>query len=149
MADEMERPPARGDRPGGRESASADEQDGVRVQSPCDHYTDPGQLTLDDQIEVARCRRDRGIDAATHNTWSPWRRAAHRWVVDLPAGTEVTSDDVVAAVGLPLGSRNACGGFIQACLKAGLIVWTGQVCQSTRRSRHAGWIKVYRRTGGA
>lgn len=107
----------------------------------------PDQLTLDDELERARRRRDRGLTVATHNTWSPWRRAAHDFVKGLPTGTELTSDTIVEAVGLPLGSRNATGAFVQGCIRTGLIVWTGRVAQSTRASRHGGWIKVYRRGG--
>lgn len=97
-------------------------------------------------LDEGRVRRDQGVAAATLNTWSPWRQAAHAFVSELPPGRELTSDDVVEAVGLPLGSRNAVGALTQALIKSGLIEWTGRVAQSTRASRHGGWIKIYVRT---
>lgn len=145
-ADPMERPrggtgAVESTRCGGRDTTSlADVHNGSGVGA---------QLDLIAELERGRRQRDAGVNAAAANTWSPWRLAAHDFVVGLAPGSQLTSDTIVEAVGLPLGSRNATGAFVQACIRSGLVEWTGRITQSTRASRHGGWIKVYRRgTGG-
>lgn len=90
--------------------------------------------------------RDRGTRAAELNTWSPYRQKFLGHIEALPAGTLFTSDDVIAAVGLPIASsKNALGGLITAAAKQGLVEPVG-FQKSRRTSRHGSWIRQWRRT---
>ena len=80
-----------------------------------------------------------------------WHHAAMQWVRAIPAGRMFTSEDVVAAIGLPRGKRgtnnnNAVGATMNALRRADLIRGSGRMVRSRRPSSHAALIAVWTRT---
>ena len=76
------------------------------------------------------------IAAANNARDLEWAHRADAWLDDMTdAGTVITADDLIDAVGLPLGSSNQIGARFQIWRKAGYIRAAG-VDTSRRPSSH-------------
>lgn len=72
-----------------------------------------------------------------------WGPRAMAWLQARPQGTELTSEDLTRAVGMPPGPK-AVGAIIAAASRAGTLVAVG-VQEAERPERHAGLNRVWRR----
>lgn len=77
-----------------------------------------------------------------------WIARADEWLRLQPQGTVLTADDLVAAVGLPLGAiamagNNAMGALFRSWARQGLIYAVG-FTQATRKSSHGGILRVWK-----
>jgi O6-methylguanine-DNA--protein-cysteine methyltransferase len=90
--------------------------------------------------------RDRGIDRVLNaETQDTWREAAYLWLAMRHYGEEVTSMDLVDAIGMP-PSPNAVGAVMRSAAVQGLIESTGRYVQSNRPSCHAAVVRVWKST---
>jgi hypothetical protein len=91
--------------------------------------------------------RDAGIaqtlEAAAH---LEWRTDAYHWLARLTYGQEITSTDLIEAIGMPPGSPNAVGAVIRSASTQGLIEPTERFIKSNRPNRHAATVRVWRST---
>jgi hypothetical protein len=89
--------------------------------------------------------RDAGIaqtlEAEAH---IEWRTDAYHWLALLAYGQEITSADLIDAVGMPPGSPNAVGAVIRTASMQGLIEPTERFIKSARPNRHAATVRVWR-----
>lgn len=134
MFDPMQRAPA-GDR-GSKKSLGGD----------TDNDTAPS--LFDDGLETGRRRRDEGARVAELGSWSPWRRRAERWIVEMAStGIEFSADDLMATLGRPVASSpQSIGSLFLSASKRGLIRKTGY--QASRNpSRNASVIATWVGTG--
>lgn len=106
----------------------------------------PDQLAFDPAPPLAKAGMD---DALGAERVMPWREAAETWIRSQAAGSELTADDLAAAVGLPsegVYRNNAVGGLFGALAKAGAIEWTGHFRRSERAIGRGNLQRVWRRT---
>lgn len=90
--------------------------------------------------------RDQGIARVLEaDAQRIWRIDAYAWIARLHEGQQVTSTDLVDAVGMP-PSPNAVGAIMRSAAVQGLIEPTGVYIQSTRPSCHAAVVRVWRST---
>lgn len=85
-----------------------------------------------------------GTAAANANRDLEWAQRADAWLADcVPAMAVITSDDLIDAVGLPVGSPNQIGARFKTWQRAGFIEMTG-VTTSTRRTNHGRLLREWR-----
>ncbi len=72
-----------------------------------------------------------------------WKSAAAIWCYDREVDSDFTSDDLVAAIGLPR-RRNQVGALLSHLVKRGLVRRVG-FRASRRAARRAGIVAVWRR----
>lgn len=90
--------------------------------------------------------RDTGITRVLEaDSQAQWRGDAYHWLALLAEGAEVTSTDLIEAVGMP-PSPNAVGAIMRSASVQGLIEPTGRYIRSTRPSCHAAVVRVWRST---
>jgi len=82
----------------------------------------------------------RALDAQTE-----WRQWAYGWGAMLKEGQEVTSTDLIEAIGMP-PKPNAVGAVMRALAVQGLIEPTERYVKSPRPSCHAAVVRVWRST---
>ena len=78
-------------------------------------------------------------DARTDEEWD---RRAQQWVIDLGRGQMFTADDLVEAIGLPVGSSNQVGAFFNYLAKHWMIRLNGYTT-SKRKSNHGRLIREW------
>jgi hypothetical protein len=93
-------------------------------------------------------RKAKGQARALTGSDPDWRLAAGRWLQTLPRGHQFTSEDLVAACGLPRGAigtnqNNAVGALISGYARRGVIRDTGRWIKSQRASSHAAKLTVW------
>lgn len=107
-----------------------------------------GQGSLLDPISLGEGerRRDEGTALVTAHTDEEWRGAFENYGGQLlRAGrTRITSEDIVAIVGLPPGHRNAIGAAMRAFALKHNLRNIG-TAKAARVARHAGRITVWER----
>lgn len=64
-----------------------------------------------------------------------WTHRADQWLTATQPGDVITADDLIDAIGLPMGSENQIGARFQSWRKAGYIRQAGYTT-STRASNH-------------
>lgn len=88
-------------------------------------------------------RRDQGaarvLDAPAQDVW---RAEALDWFAALMPGREITSTDLIDAVGMP-PSPNAVGALMRAAATRKLISPTGRYVSSPRPTCHAAVVQVW------
>ena len=90
--------------------------------------------------------RDQGIARVLGaESQAQWRQDAYHWLALLAYGQEVTSTDLIEAVGMP-PSSNAVGAIMRSAAAQGLIESTGVYIKSPRPSCHAAVVRVWRST---
>lgn len=96
--------------------------------------------SLDDLIEqqLKEAGQDWAAMASAH-----WQAVARKWLEQVPIGTELTSDDVTDAVGVPT-SQGAVGAFFSAARNKKQIVTVG-LDISHREGRHGSTVRVWRK----
>lgn len=91
--------------------------------------------------------RDQGItqtlEAEAHQEWV---QDAYHWLARLPYGQEVTSVDLITAVGMPPGSPNAIGAVFRTAAMQELLTPTDRYVTNTRAVAHARPVRVWRST---
>lgn len=90
------------------------------------------------------------VAALSADRVAPWRERAVAWLDSLPAGREITADDLVDAVGLPaegVHRNNAVGGLFGTRSRAGRLEWTGDFRRSEREIGHGNLQRVWRVAG--
>ena len=96
--------------------------------------------------------KQRGIEKALANERAITRQQAYNMIGAVAdTHSEFTADDLHEAwsqVDITFHHPNVAGGVIQAALKAGVMVRTGQYVPSRRASRHGSMVAVYRAGGG-
>jgi alkylated DNA nucleotide flippase Atl1 len=95
-------------------------------------------------LELGTQLRDTGI-ARVLTAQDFWRQAAYFWIARQPQGRELSSLDLIESVGMP-SSPNAVGAVMRSASTLGLIEPTGRYIQSTRPSRHAAIVRVWKAT---
>ena len=80
---------------------------------------------------------------------SEWHGRAIAWVKAQPSGTSLTSEDMIAVIGLPSGEigqhkNNAVGAAMGAISKTGFIEHLGYV-KSKRKASHGAVLSLWRR----
>lgn len=93
--------------------------------------------------------RDQGMARAL-NAAVPWPDRAMAWMAAQPPGFLLTSEDVIAAIGLPRGavgkdSNNAVGATMRAAATTGVIARISYV-PAMRPNSHGAVIGLWRRT---
>ena len=73
-----------------------------------------------------------------------WVRAANHYRIGLPAGTRFTADDLLAAIGYPVGSPNQIGALFRSWAEKELI-WRVAEKPSERASNHGRRVYVWER----
>lgn len=101
------------------------------------------QQTLNFTSE-GRALKVAGISRVESHTPPDYKERFKQTVLNFPYGHLFTSDDVLATVGLPPNHLNAVGALMSGLAKAKTVAMVGHV-QSKRESRHAAWIKTWRR----
>jgi hypothetical protein len=97
-------------------------------------------------------RKEEGMEKALSNTsTSEWQEAAKLWLWRLPAGRTFTAEDLVDAVGLPVGEEsagknNAVGALMNGIAKRGVIRNTSDYTKAKRPASHGRVIAVWERT---
>lgn len=97
---------------------------------------------------LARAEAEEGMalaDAAARV--QAWKSAANFWLRSVDAGSELSADDLVAAIGLPdegTNRNNVVGALFSSWSKAGLIDYVGQR-RSERVERHGNRQSVWRK----
>ena len=71
-----------------------------------------------------------------------WKEAAYLWLGNLPAGREVSANELIEAIGMP-PSHNAVGALFRAASTKGLIASTGRFTQNARPEGHATNIRIW------
>lgn len=92
---------------------------------------------------MAKALSKRGIE--------DWQEAAKTWLWRLPAGRRFTAEDLVDAVGLPIGEEsagrnNAVGALMNGIAKRGVIRNTSDYTKAKRPASHGRVIAVWERT---
>jgi hypothetical protein len=73
-----------------------------------------------------------------------WRVRAEQLLNSLPAGTEVTADDLTNAIGVPDDKKNnVIGAWFNAKRNERRLAFTGKFLKSNRVSRHTGLQRVW------
>jgi hypothetical protein len=107
-----------------------------------------GQGSLLDPLSLAEGerRRDEGIAKVNGNADEEWAEAfERRGVMLLAAGRDrITSEDIIAGIGLPPGHRNAIGAAMRGFAVRHNLRNIGTI-KSARIARHAGRITVWER----
>ncbi len=101
------------------------------------------QQTLDFSNQ-GRVLKGTGISRVELHTPPDYKDKFKQTVLNFPYGHLFTSDDVLALVGLPPNHLNAVGALMSGLAKSKSVVMVGHV-QSKRESRHAAWIKTWKR----
>ena len=81
----------------------------------------------------------KAVRDATDEEWD-WR--AQQWIIELGRGRMFTADDLVDAIGLPVGSSNQVGAFFHWLSKACIITFHGYTT-SKRKSNHGRLIREW------
>ncbi len=97
-----------------------------------------------DFTDEGRALKAAGISRVESHTPDDYKEKFKQTVLNLPVGHLFTSDDVLAAVGLPPNHLNAVGALMSGLAKSNMIEKVSYV-QSKRESRHAAEIKLWRR----
>jgi len=101
--------------------------------------------------DLARAAAEQGMERAERAARvQRWKTAAVAYVRDMHTGTELTADDVIAALGLPDPSagpatNNVVGAVFSSLSKAEVIVFTGRFKASERVIGHGNLQRVWRR----
>ena len=85
-----------------------------------------------------------GIRLVESHTPEDYKEKFRQTVLNFPYGYLFTSDDVLAVVGLPPNHLNAVGALMSGLVKSKAVAMVRHV-QSKRESRHAAWIKEWKR----
>lgn len=107
--------------------------------------TDEPQLSLFGKEEgMALALTKEGIEG--------WKDAFRDYVESRPAGQVMTSEDILAAVGLPTGKvgmnlNNSVGAMVNGLARRGILRKSSVRVRSRRRSSHAAELVVWVRTG--
>lgn len=111
---------------------------------------DSAPSLFDGGLEEGKRRRDRGIEAARHNTHPGFRLVVDRVIRQLAdSGEEFTAETVRELAGDPLASHpNALSAAMGAAAKAGLIGMVGAQT-ATRPEAHGRLIRVWKGGGAA
>lgn len=81
----------------------------------------------------------------------PWPTRAMEWISTLPSGHEITSDILIAEVGMPNpevdgpNKNNSVGSIFSVAAKKGLILNTGNRVKSLRPANRGAKIAVWER----
>ena len=79
----------------------------------------------------------------------PWQVRAMEWINTLPRGREITSDTLLAEVGLPNpevdgpNKNNSVGAIFSRAAKKGLIVKSGSMVKSLRPANRGAKIAIW------
>lgn len=124
----------------------------------CDHYSMKAAgapehvLALaGDDPQLALDLKATGMDLALAAAdIPPWPQLAREWIQARPAGTRLTSEDLIRALGLPrtdpgMNRNNAVGAAINGAARARLIRKTGQRVNGTRPESHGHEINLWER----
>jgi len=84
----------------------------------------------------------KAVRDATDDEWD-WR--AQQWIIELGRGQMFTADDLVEAIGLPVGSSNQVGAFFHWLSRAYIIKYHGYTT-SKRASNHGRLIREWEST---
>lgn len=106
---------------------------------------EPEQLDFDEAMR----RQHAAIEQVTENADPTWLEHAERIIVDLPAGTEFTTDDVwvtLLAAGVDTHEPRALGGVTRRLQTGGVIVNTKAYRASQRPANHGRPVPVWRRS---
>jgi hypothetical protein len=104
------------------------------------------QLQLDDyRDQLVDALRREGARRALASEPREWADAAWAAIADMPAGSELTSDDILDRVGVA-PSPGAMGAVFRHAADAGLIRKTGDYAVSKRLARRGGVHAIWRRT---
>ena len=82
------------------------------------------------------------VKAVRDATDEEWDDRAQQWIIELGRGRMFTADDLVDAIGLPVGSSNQVGAFFHWLSKAGIITFHGYTT-SKRKSNHGRLIREW------
>ena len=100
--------------------------------------SDPQQIGLD--------LRDKGMAQVLENSQADWRAEVDFVIRSLPAGAEVTGEDIKARCLLVPHHPNAWGAVIRTHATRGLLQKTGEYRAMRFPAAHARMNPVYRRT---
>lgn len=89
--------------------------------------------------------RDEGM-ALVLSAEEEWCENAYTWILNTAPGVVFTSLDLTDALGMP-PHRNAVGAVFGTMARRGVILRTRQTEKSSRTSRHAAVLPVWRRAG--
>ena len=85
------------------------------------------------------------IKAVRDATDDEWDRRAQQWIIEVGRGQTFTADDLVEAIGLPVGSSNQIGAFFHWLSMAYIIKYHGYAT-SKRASNHGRLIREWEST---
>jgi len=107
---------------------------------------------MTDDAQMSLFGKDAGMALAlTKDGIEGWKDAFRDWVEALPPGAAVTSEDILAAVGLPTGevgmnANNAVGAMVNGLARRGILRKSATRVRSRRRSSHAAELVLWVRT---
>lgn len=105
----------------------------------------PGAVRLHPTAPTGAERKAAGMETVASHVPDEYAARFTAAVRAFPAGREFTADDVTGAVGFPPGNPNGVGALMSGLARAGFMTKVGYR-PSTRESRNAGDIKVWRRS---
>lgn len=104
------------------------------------------QPTLDG-LALGELLADQGIARVlAAPTQEAWRDAAYAWLRERIPGEQITSTDLVDAIGMP-PSPNAVGAVMRSAAQLGLLAPTDVYVKSRRPSCHAAVVRIWQATG--
>lgn len=110
----------------------------------------PAFVAVFDPAEAERLAAEGMARAWRAERVAEWKWAAGEWLARLRPGTEISADDLTAAVGLPdvpeegADRNNVIGAFFRAQARRGRLVSTGTYRKSKRAERHGAMARVWR-----
>lgn len=99
--------------------------------------------------DLARAAGDEGMAQARRaERVQAWKAQAEAWLLGLPAGSEVTADTLIAAIGLPdpeagPARNNVVGAWFSAQARHGRVRWSGTFATSRREIGHGNLQRVW------
>jgi len=96
-------------------------------------------------VSAAEEGMDRALHAARVQTW---KLTAEGWLERMPVGRMFTNDNLYVEIGNPSSEQNrnnVVGAWIAAKAREGRIEHTGRSVKSSRKSRHANRVGVWRK----
>lgn len=112
-------------------------------ETPSGDLVAPGEMVTKPEAVATRNER---TDVTLSHADPEWKARAWRWILRQRPMSQVTSDGLTLAVGMPPGHPSAVGALFNAAARAGLIEKSGAYVTSVRKTCNGAIIAVWMRT---
>ena len=105
---------------------------------------DLAEAGLRDRARTGEEMKDAGQEQAITHSSDTYRKHFTRWIEDQPRGTEYTSENITATIGMPPGHPSVVGALMTAAAKRDLHVKVGYA-KAKRVNQHAAMLTLWSR----